>query len=151
MTTSSCVLFGAIATADGENLTVEFRLYDLINREFLSGFRFYSKTNDLKTIIHNNITKYTPPRNSLLLHSHGVEHLPEWEFKYSAFPKWQERYTGLILMAPWGRWDQPAGGNIFEEHKWQIYEEDFKDLGLATYTYGPKDEFGEIVGVWVDK
>jgi hypothetical protein len=103
--------------------------------------------NEFNIIVKANVVNYEPPENSLLFYSHGVEHLPEWKFKYKAFPFWSRVYKGIALFAPWGRWDQPAGGNLFEEHKWQVYEPDFKMLGLDTFTYGPKDKFGEIVGI----
>lgn len=92
---------------------------------------------------------YVPPPNSLLLFSHGPEHIMEWHFKFVAMPAWKNIYEAMLFTAPWGRWDQDAiRGNFYQEHKWLIDVNDFTELGFDTFTYGPKNKYGEIAAVW---
>lgn len=106
------------------------------------------KENEFSTIINADINDYIPPKNSVLLWSHGCEHVRESYVKFNAVPRWKQQYKAMLFFAPWGRWDQPAGSNIYEEHKWMVYEQDFLDMGFKVFTSGPKDGFGEIIGYW---
>ncbi|MGA1866991.1 MAG: Tol-Pal system beta propeller repeat protein TolB [bacterium] len=50
---AEALVLGSAFTEDGEKITVQFRLYDLIRKESLTGLRFRGHMNDLYQIIHN--------------------------------------------------------------------------------------------------
>jgi len=83
---------------------------------------------------------------------HGPEHVVTDDF-IKVLPS-LEKITRkhLILMCPWGRYEQDAiYGNPYEVHKEAYYPEFFSKLGFSFETLGQKDVEGSNLMSWKSK
>ena len=98
-----------------------------------------------------DVCEFIPPtENSLLLWSHGPEHVTKERFKKS-LPKLLELYNNVFIAMPYGIWEQTSSINPYEEHKWHAYPKDLKELGFEYVdTNGPMDQKGDLFGVYYD-
>ncbi len=115
--------------------------------------RFEPWANELKEEGHNavcaDVCEYIPPTdNSLLLWSHGPEHITKEEFK-KCIPFFEDKYVNFIVAMPYGIWEQTSSVNPYEEHKWHADISDLEELGFDYIgTNGPKDHKGDLFGVY---
>ena len=95
-----------------------------------------------------DVCEYVPDLNSLLLWSHGPEHVAKDEFE-ACLSRLVKLYTNIIVAMPYGVWEQTSSINPYEEHKWHADVNDLTDLGFdVVETNGPKDSFGDLYGVY---
>ena len=99
--------------------------------------------------ICEDILELDPPiKGSLLLWSHGPEHVEKERF-IQALPDLKTRYANMFIAMPYGIWNQGSKINPYEHHLWSAVPSDLKELNFSIVrTNGPKDRFGDMYALY---
>jgi hypothetical protein len=102
-------------------------------------------------VVCEDICNYDPVNtDSMLLWSHGPEHISKDEFN-ECLPNLVKKYKNICVAMPYGIWEQGSKINPYEVHKWHADVDDLISLGFDYVdTNGPKDDFGDLFGVYYD-
>ena len=130
-------------------------IVDYFNIDYTIVEIFQPWAEDLKNegwnVVWSDVKDYVPEsENSLLIWSHGPEHIEKEQFS-NILPTLLDRYVNVVIAMPYGIWEQTSAVNPYEEHKWHAYPEDLERLGFEyVVTNGPKDNKGDLIGVYYD-
>ena len=100
-------------------------------------------------VVCADILKFEPTKsNSLLLWSHGPEHVPKDVF-INTLPTLVKRYTEVFIAMPYGVWKQSSKINPYEYHHWSALPDDLRKFGFSVVRVnGEKDNFGDLYAVY---
>ena len=80
---------------------------------------------------------------------HGPEHVAKEDLSFCLSNLEMMARKMVVLGMPWGVYRQgPAGGNVFETHRANLYPRDLQAFGYSTDTIGEMDRPGSNLLAW---